>query len=1336
MTKDYTIGLDIGTNSVGWAVLTDDYQLMKRKMSVHGNTEKKKIKKNFWGARLFDEGQTAEFRRTKRTNRRRLARRKYRLSKLQDLFAEELCKQDDCFFVRLEESFLVPEEKQYKPASIFPTLEEEKEYYQKYPTIYHLRQKLVDSTEKEDLRLVYLALAHLLKYRGHFLFEGDLDTENTSIEESFSVFLEQYSKQSDQPLIVHQPVLTILTDKLSKTKKVEEILKYYPTEKINSFFAQCLKLIVGNQANFKRIFDLEAEVKLQFSKETYEEDLESLLEKIGDEYLDIFLQAKKVHDAILLSEIISSTVKHTKAKLSSGMVERYERHKADLAKFKQFVKENVPQKATVFFKDTTKNGYAGYIKGKTTQEEFYKFVKKELSGVVGSEPFLEKIDQETFLLKQRTYTNGVIPHQVHLIELKAIIDQQKQHYPFLEEAGPKIIALFKFRIPYYVGPLAKEQEASSFAWIERKTAEKINPWNFSEVVDIEKSAMRFIQRMTKQDTYLPTEKVLPKNSLLYQKYMIFNELTKVSYKDERGVKQYFSGDEKQQIFKQLFQKERGKITVKKLQNFLYTHYHIENAQIFGIEKAFNASYSTYHDFMKLAKTNQKAMQEWLEQPEMEPIFEDIVKILTIFEDRQMIKHQLSKYQEVFGEKLLKEFARKHYTGWGRFSAKLIHGIRDRKTNKTILDYLINDDDVPANRNRNLMQLINDEHLSFKEEIAKATVFSKHKSLVDVIQDLPGSPAIKKGIWQSLKIVEELIAIIGYKPKNIVIEMARENQKTHRTSPRLKALENGLKQIGSTLLKEQPTDNKALQKERLYLYYLQNGRDMYTGEPLEIENLHQYEVDHIIPRSFIVDNSIDNKVLVASKQNQKKRDDVPKKQIVNEQRIFWNQLKEAKLISPKKYAYLTKIELTPEDKARFIQRQLVETRQITKHVANILHQSFNQEEEGTDCDGVQIITLKATLTSQFRQTFGLYKVREINPHHHAHDAYLNGFIANVLLKRYPKLAPEFVYGKYVKYSLARENKATAKKEFYSNILKFLESDEPFCDENGEIYWEKSHHLPRIKKVLSSHQVNVVKKVEQQKGGFYKETVNSKEKPDKLIERKNNWDVTKYGGFGSPVIAYAIAFVYAKGKTQKKTRAIEGITIMEQAAFEKDPTTFLKEKGFPQVTEFIKLPKYTLFEFDNGRRRFLASHKESQKGNPFILSDQLVTLLYHAQHYDKITYQESFDYVNTHLSDFSAILTEVLAFAEKYTLADKNIERIQELYEENKYGETSMIAQSFLQLLQFNAIGAPADFKFFGVTIPRKRYTSLTEIWDATIIYQSVTGLYETRIRMGDLWAGEQ
>ncbi len=40
MKNPYTIGLDIGTNSVGWAVLTNQYDLVKRKMKVAGNSDK------------------------------------------------------------------------------------------------------------------------------------------------------------------------------------------------------------------------------------------------------------------------------------------------------------------------------------------------------------------------------------------------------------------------------------------------------------------------------------------------------------------------------------------------------------------------------------------------------------------------------------------------------------------------------------------------------------------------------------------------------------------------------------------------------------------------------------------------------------------------------------------------------------------------------------------------------------------------------------------------------------------------------------------------------------------------------------------------------------------------------------------------------------------------------------------------------------------------------------------------------------------------------------------------------------------------------------------------
>ena len=104
--KNYSIGLDIGTNSVGWAVITDDYKVPAKKMKVLGNTDKKYIKKNLLGALLFDSGETAEATRLKRTARRRYTRRKNRLRYLQEIFADEMAKVDESFFQRLDESFL------------------------------------------------------------------------------------------------------------------------------------------------------------------------------------------------------------------------------------------------------------------------------------------------------------------------------------------------------------------------------------------------------------------------------------------------------------------------------------------------------------------------------------------------------------------------------------------------------------------------------------------------------------------------------------------------------------------------------------------------------------------------------------------------------------------------------------------------------------------------------------------------------------------------------------------------------------------------------------------------------------------------------------------------------------------------------------------------------------------------------------------------------------------------------------------------------------------------------------------------------------------------------
>lgn len=54
-----------------------------------------------------------------------------------------------------------------------------------------------------------------------------------------------------------------------------------------------------------------------------------------------------------------------------------------------------------------------------------------------------------------------------------------------------------------------------------------------------------------------------------------------------------------------------------------------------------------------------------------------------------------------------------------------------------------------------------------------------------------------------------------------------------------------------------------------LYFMQGGRDIYTGEPLNIDNLSSYDIDHILPQSLIKDNSLDNRVLVHPLVNREK-----------------------------------------------------------------------------------------------------------------------------------------------------------------------------------------------------------------------------------------------------------------------------------------------------------------------------------------------------------------------------------------------------------------------------------------------------------------------------------
>ena len=188
MQMKYYLGLDMGTSSVGWAVTDEKYNLIRKKG------------KDLWGVRLFSEAKTAADRRSHRVSRRRLQREKARVGYLKELFEEQINQRDAGFFQRLEDSkYFEADKAEHQPFALFAdTGYTDKQYYQDYPTIFHLRNELLHSKEPHDVRLVFLAILNMYKHRGHFLNASlgengtqDINALSQSLSEELSLVWEE-----------------------------------------------------------------------------------------------------------------------------------------------------------------------------------------------------------------------------------------------------------------------------------------------------------------------------------------------------------------------------------------------------------------------------------------------------------------------------------------------------------------------------------------------------------------------------------------------------------------------------------------------------------------------------------------------------------------------------------------------------------------------------------------------------------------------------------------------------------------------------------------------------------------------------------------------------------------------------------------------------------------------------------------------------------------------------------------------------------------------------------------------------------------------------------------
>jgi CRISPR-associated endonuclease Csn1 len=1336
MGEKYFVGLDIGTDSVGWAVTDEHYKLMRMK----GKTA--------WGSRIFSEASDAKSRRVFRTTGRRLARRKYRIQLLNQLFAPEIAKVDDSFFERLAQSAYQIDDKTgpvNAPYPLFKTRKEEVAFYRNWPTIWHLRADMLSGKPEAfaDIRYVYLAIHHIIKYRGNFLIKGNVSTDKVDdavFEAINSAIASLIAEETDSeigdsdymaiPSDKRESLFKILKDKETnkvqkrKALKQDVIQNYQGSEKVDAYLDMLRSLLVGGKYALKTIFDEPDPKDISFGADF--DDLEEQYRSLFGDYYPIVEAAKRIHDTVFLSDL-----KGDSQWLSEAFVKVYKNHKKDLAELKRLAKlidsaagiKDVKKEKGVYFSlfidpDCERN-YPAFVHVRTnigkrpSVQDFNKFVHSVLEpheDIIGSEPsygpLMKALENEDLLSIVANKSTSVIPHQLHEVELAKILDNAGKRYPFVNGIKDKVMALFRWRVPYYFGPLATSDK-SEHAWLVRKSNEAITPWNVNEIVDVDATKEAFINRLTNNCQYLHGEKVLASDSIVYADYVNLNRLNGMRINDERideGTKKELFG---------FINSNRGQtLSVRGLKRFLLS----KHKDIYGQDGVVISGLNETDKFSCKARF---AFREAFDLEKDEAMVEEIINIQTIYKDDldDGLAYLKKRYPSLTAkqQKAIKSFVPE---GWGTLSWKLLKGLKwvdPVGVVHSIMDLLLETTDT-------FMEIYHNERYGFQKlvEEANGVAFgteSKQDRVNELIEN--ASPMTRRSTIQALRIIAEIAKIKKCPPSEISIEVTREHdKKTNQALSRKKELSAFLKSLvkdkKETMLASQAKDVlselekqdlNALRGKHLYLYFKQAGLDLYTGKKIDINDINdatKYDTDHIIPQSKMKDDSMDNLALVNREANQRlKQDKYPLPETIRDNqtvRSLWRFLLDKKGINEKKYNNLIRDEpLNDQELQEFVARQI-----NSLNITNILIRDCIVE-----LYGIKPIFSKAQYPSYLRKSLSIPKIRDLNDCHHAVDAYLN-IVAGVILQKH-----------YGDPKLAYAQKKAGVKFTYNmeNYLDKIMSEDSFKELVVDTCWR--------------HDFLLTYRNTYQEDALYKQTIMRKSEGDLIPVHSSSdnplHDTKKYGGYSQ---LSKTGFRIVDRKKGKKTLEPVSLMSLKRGEFKNESIVYPNQKVLLNGLEFLIMPK--------GEER---------------ISLKIVTPLFLSKDDSEylalvIRFQKKFEECSDDSFTFSTdkdglvkktvskelnkkVLMSFLSYAQCPKLSIvPYIGKFLKLFKEGTGMQDFENAKLFDQVTELVSVmklftRSSRDSKIDGIptTVFLKSYSSLDD-FDLSFVYESVTGLYRT------------
>ena len=583
---------------------------------------------------------------------------------------------------------------------------------------------------------------------------------------------------------------------------------------------------------------------------------------------------------------------------------------------------------------------------------------KELGLTIGQYFYQELSNDPFFKVKE-----NIFPREAYIEEFDAVCNTQKQYYP--EILTDEYISKLRNEIIYYQRPLKSQKGLVSVCEFEG-----------------------FWRTGKDNKEYFVGPKVAPKSSPIYQLSKIWENINNLRVGSRSGGDVEITSEQKQSIFEHLNNNE--KLTVTDLLRILqldkkncYINKQIEKGLVGNITKhAIRQCFGDSPQYNHLLNLNLKIVEsntkgylidkktgEILNEKttqyidaniEYQPLYQLWHTIYSI-QDKQECSNALQakfSIEPTIADKLADIDFSKH--AFGNKSAKAI---------RKILPYLMEGDKYSE-----AMSYAGYEHSDSltKDENLK-------RKLLDTLKPIEKNslrqPIVEKILNQMVNVVNAIIEKYG-KPDEIRVELARElkqskeerNEAEKRNTKRdrenknitLRLEEYGLKATRNNIVKWRLYEEIDNEEKKL------NAVCIYCGQPISLTEAikgNDVDIEHIIPKSKLFDDSQSNKTLAHRHCNKNKNDmtayDFMKSKPTE---VFAAYIERVNSLYANYVINKTKRDklLMPEDKIpdNFIDRQLRESQYIARKAREILQ---------TICHNVWATS--GTITSELRHLWG-------------------------------------------------------------------------------------------------------------------------------------------------------------------------------------------------------------------------------------------------------------------------------------------------------------------------------------------------------------------------------